>query len=168
MLKEFSLEKFDAAKIAKLDDYIANIEGDSGEELIHVLHYSQRLFTFLPKEIQLYVAKALDLPASKVFGVASFYSYFNLNPVGKYTINICMGTACFVRGAEKVLDEFKDQLDISDGETTIDKMFTLKNVRCVGACGLAPVVMINEKVYGHVGPDDVAGIIEEYRNKEEE
>ena len=168
MLKEFSLEKFDAAKIAKLDDYIANIEGDSGEELIHVLHYSQRLFTFLPKEIQLYVAQALDLPASKVFGVASFYSYFNLNPVGKYTINICMGTACFVRGAEKVLDEFKEQLDISDGETTIDKMFTLKNVRCVGACGLAPVVMINEKVYGHVGPDDVAGIIEEYRNKEEE
>jgi NADH-quinone oxidoreductase subunit E/NADP-reducing hydrogenase subunit HndA len=79
-----------------------------------------------------------------------------------------MGTACFVRGAEKVLDEFKDQLDIDEGETTIDKMFTLKNVRCVGACGLAPVVMINEKVYGHIGPDDVAGIIEEYRKKEEE
>ena len=168
MLKEFSLEKFDAAKIAKLDDYIANIEGDLGEELIHVLHYSQKLFTFLPKEIQLYVAKALDLPASKVFGVASFYSYFNLNPVGKYTINICMGTACFVRKADKVLDEFKAQLEIGDGETTVDKMFTLKNVRCVGACGLAPVVMINEKVFGHVGPDDVAGIIDEYRNKEEE
>lgn len=168
MLKEFSLEKFDTAKIAKLDDYIANIEGDLGEELIHVLHYSQKLFTFLPKEIQLYVAQALDLPASKVFGVASFYSYFNLTPVGKYTINICMGTACFVRGAEKVLDEFKEQLDISAGETTIDKMFTLKNVRCVGACGLAPIVMINEKVYGHIDPDDVAEIIEEYRNKEEE
>ena len=107
MSTEFSLEKFDSEKIAKLDKYIANLEGDLQEELIHVLHYSQRLFTFLPKEIQLYVAKSLDLPAAKVFGVASFYSYFNLNPVGKYTINICMGTACFVRSAEKVLDEFK-------------------------------------------------------------
>lgn len=167
MSTEFSVEKFDSEKIAKLDEYIANLEGDLAEELIHVLHFSQKLFGFLPKEIQLYVAKSLNLPASKVYGVASFYSYFNLNPVGKYTINICMGTACFVRGADDVLEEFKTALDIDEGETTIDKMFTLKNVRCVGACGLAPVVMINEKVYGHVAPEDVPSILEEYRNKEE-
>lgn len=166
MSNDFSLEKFDSKKISKLDDYIGNLKGDLDEELIHVLHFAQKQFGYLPKEIQLYIAKALNLPASKIFGVASFYSYFNLNPVGEYTINVCMGTACFVRGAEKVIHEFENVLDINVGETTVNKKFTLKSVRCVGACGLAPVVMINEKVYGHVKPEDVNDIIAEYHKEE--
>lgn len=166
--KNFSLEKFDQEKIEQLNSRIAEIEdGKKEESLIHILHFGQKLFGYLPEAIQLHIARTLDIPAAKVYGVVSFYSYFNVKPVGKYTISVCMGTACFVRGAEKVLKKFKEELGIDNGETTKDKIFTLKDVRCVGACGLAPVVMIGEEVFGSVTPDEVKNIIADFRNREE-
>lgn len=108
-----------------LQDYISGVEDKKGS-LIRVLHKAQELFGYLPNEVQLFVARQLEIPAAKVFGVVSFYSYFSTEPVGKHKISVCMGTACFVRGAEKILDEFKKELFIETGETTKDGMFTLK------------------------------------------
>ena len=149
-----------------LDKYIESLEDKVGS-LIHVLHKAQDLFGYLPKEVQLYVARKLDIPAAKVFGVVSFYSYFATEPVGKHKISVCMGTACFVRGVEKVMDEFKKELFIETGQTTKDGQFTLKDVRCIGACGLAPVVFIDDQVYGHVTPDGVREILKKYRKEYE-
>ncbi len=149
-----------------LASYIGGLEDKKGS-LINVLHKAQELFGYLPKEVQLFIARKLDMPAAKVFGVVSFYSYFTTEPVGKYTISICMGTACFVRGAEKVLEEFKKELDIENGETTKDGLFTMKDVRCIGACGLAPVVFLDDQVFGHVTVDGVREILKKYRKEHE-
>lgn len=152
-------------KLKTLDAFIK--EQDAQEEaLISILHKAQELFGYLPSELQLYVARKLDIPAAKVYGVVSFYSYFSQTKRGEFTINVCLGTACFVKGVEKVMHEFSEQLGIKTGETTADGLFTIKDVRCIGACGLAPVVMINEKVYGHVKPDDVGKIIAECKARE--
>lgn len=148
----------------QLDSYIQTLEDKKGS-LIHVLHHAQHLFGYLPKEVMLFVARKVDIPAANVFGVVSFYSFFTTNPVGEYTLSVCMGTACYVRGAEKILDEFKSKLGIASGETTPDNLFTLKDVRCVGACGLAPIVIVGEKVYGRVKLDQVDGIINDYVSK---
>lgn len=160
----FSLENADQ-KLKALDAFI--LEQDAKEDaLISILHKAQELFGYLPSELQLYVARKLNIPASKVYGVVSFYSYFSQEKRGKYTVNICMGTACFVKGVEKVMHAFSEQLDIKPGNTTPDGLFTLKDVRCIGACGLAPVVMINDKVFGHVTEKDVSRIIDDYKNME--
>ena len=129
--------------------------------LINCLHKAQTIFGYLPKEIQLYIAKKLRLNLSDVYGVISFYSFFTTTPPGKYKISVCMGTACFVKGADKILKEFEDLLGIKDGKTTDDLKFSLGALRCVGACSLAPVVLINEKVYAKVKQNMVAGIINE-------
>ncbi|WP_170311650.1 NADH-quinone oxidoreductase subunit NuoE family protein [Vallitalea okinawensis] len=144
----------------ELEQYINSMPSTKGE-LIRVLHKAQDIFGYLPKEVQIFVARKLGLPVSKVFGVVSFYSFFSMTPKGKYSIAVCMGTACYVRGAEKVLDEFKKQIGIETGETSEDGQFSIDALRCVGACGLAPVVMIGEKVYGRVTPDMVSDIIAE-------
>lgn len=146
----------------ELEAYINTLEDKEGS-LIHVLHRAQSLFGYLPREVQLFVARKLKLPGAKVFGVVSFYSYFTQTPRGEHTISVCMGTACFVRGADKILDEFSALLGIKNGETSEDGQFTLRDVRCIGACGLAPVVMVGEKVYGHVTKEDVTKIINEYK-----
>ncbi|MDH8677958.1 NAD(P)H-dependent oxidoreductase subunit E [Fusibacter bizertensis] len=160
----FSLEHADE-KLKALDAFI--IEQDAKEEsLIAILHKAQDLFGYLPSELQLYVSRKLDIPAAKVYGVVSFYSYFTQSKRGKHTISVCMGTACFVKGIEKVMHEFSEQLNIKSGENSADGLFTLKDVRCIGACGLAPVVMIDDKVFGHVKPGDVSNIIAEYRAQE--
>lgn len=130
-------------------------------ELINILHEAQNYFGYLPMEVQIIVAKELKLPPSKVYGVVTFYSFFTMTPKGQHPISVCMGTACYVRGAEKVLDEFKKILKISVGGTTPDGRFSLSSLRCVGACGLAPVVLIGERVYGRVTPEDVERIIKE-------
>ena len=127
--------------------------------LIESLHEAQGLFGYLPRCIQQYVADKLKLHLSEVYGVISFYSYFTDKPVGKYKINVCTGTACFVKGADAVLEEFKRLLVIDCGETSPDQKFSLGGLRCVGACSLAPVVMVNEKVYGKVTTKMVADII---------
>ena len=106
----------------------------------------------------------MEIPAAKVYGVVTFYSFFTMLPKGKHPISICTGTACYVRGAEKVLDEFKKELKVAVGETTDDGMFSISCLRCVGACGLAPVVMVGDKTYGRVAPEMVKDIIKEYEN----
>lgn len=147
-------------KINKLLD-ICESHGNQAGELINILHKAQHLFGYLPEEVQKIVAQQLNIPVSKVYGVVTFYSFFSMSPKGKYPISVCMGTACYVRGAEKVLDEFKRLLHINVGETTPDGKFSLSSLRCVGACGLAPVVLIGEKVFGRVTPGDVEKILKE-------
>jgi NADP-reducing hydrogenase subunit HndA len=124
-------------------------------ELINVLHKTQHEFGYLPAEVQEVVSKELNVSVAKVYGVVTFYSFFTMLPKGKYPISICTGTACYVRGAEKVLEEFRKTLKINVGETTPDGKFSLSCLRCVGACGLAPVVMVGDKVFGRVAPDTV-------------
>lgn len=162
--KTMSVNDLPQEQFDELQKYIDTLEDKEGS-LIHVLHRAQDLFGYLPKEVQLFVARKLDVPGAKVFGVVSFYSYFTQTPRGKHTISVCMGTACFVKGADKILDEFSDQLGIKNGETSEDGQFTLRDVRCIGACGLAPVVMIGEKVFGHVSKDDVTKIVTEYKGE---
>lgn len=152
-----------AEKRAELDAFIDS-QPSKEDAIISVLHKAQSLFGYLPDDLQLYVARKLDVPAARVYGVVSFYSYFSQTKRGEFTVNICMGTACFVKGVDKVMTEFSNQLGIKNGETTSDGLFTLKDVRCIGACGLAPVVMINDKVYGHVKAGDVSKIISECKS----
>ncbi len=142
----------------ELDKYIDSLQEKNGA-LITVLHRAQDIFGYLPAEVQAHVAKKLDIPVSKVYGVVSFYSFFTMNSKGKYDISVCLGTACYVRGADKILEEFKKRLDIGLGETTPDGKFSLRTLRCVGACGLAPVVMVGDRVYGRVTPDSVDEIL---------
>lgn len=131
-------------------------------ELINVLHQAQAKFGYLPAEIQEIIARELNVSVAKVYGVVTFYSFFTMIPKGEYPISICMGTACYVRGADNVLDEFKKELKIEVGETSPDGKFSLNCLRCVGACGLAPVVMVGDKTYGRVSPDGVKEILAEY------
>jgi NADH:ubiquinone oxidoreductase subunit E len=166
--KILDMSTLDKKKLKVLDDYIETLEGDKQEHLIHVLHKAQSIFGYLPQNLQLYIARALDLSGARVNGVVSFYSYFNEKPVGKYTISVCMGTACFVKGADKVLDRVMELNDCKKGEMSKDGLFTIKDVRCIGACGLAPVMTINDKVYGKVTPKDVDDIIRHYRSIENE
>lgn len=132
------------------------------EYLIQALHKAQHIFGYLPEEVQLHIADRFGVHHAEVSGVISFYNYFTTTPKGQYQINVCMGTACYVRGADKVLAEFERVLNIKSGEVTEDKRFSIESLRCVGACGLAPVVMINNKVYGKVTPQNVREIVESY------
>lgn len=147
---------------AKLEKYIDGIPEKNGA-LISVLHKAQEIFGYLPKEVQEFVAGKLNISLAKVYGVVSFYSFFTMTPKGEHPISVCMGTACYVRGAEKVLKEFERILEIKTGETTLDGKFSIDSLRCVGACGLAPVVLVGEKVYGRVEAKDVAKILKEYQ-----
>lgn len=148
-------------KFEELKSYIETLESKEGV-LINVLHKAQEIFGYLPKEVQLFIAKSLDVPSSEVFGVVSFYSYFTTKPRGEHTISVCMGTACFVKGADKVLARIMEKLGVGVGETTSDGKFTLNDVRCIGACGLAPVVTIGEKVYGNVTVEDIDDILDDF------
>ena len=130
--------------------------------LISVLHKGQEIFGYLPMEVQEFIANKLDIPVSKVYGVVTFYHYFTMVPKGKYPISVCMGTACYVRGAEKVLNEVRKELGIEVGQTTDDGLFSLDALRCVGACGLAPVVLVGEDVYGKEKAKDVKTLLSEY------
>ena len=145
----------------EVDAFLDDLADKNGA-LIPTLHKAQEVYGYLPKEVQLYIAQKLQIPAAKVYGVATFYSLFSLEKRGQYRINVCMGTACYVRAAEAVLKEFANELKVDVKATTEDGLFTVDGVRCVGACGLAPVVMVNDKVYGRVAPADVKGIVEEY------
>lgn len=150
-------EKFD-----ELQSFIDSIEDKRGA-LIAVLHKAQHLYGYLSDEVIFFISDKLDIPSSKIYGVISFYSYFTTKQRGQYVVNVCLGTACFVRGAEAIMKEFEKELNIKAGETSADMKFTLSGLRCIGACGLAPVVMINEKVYGRVEVDQVKKIIAEFK-----
>jgi len=155
---KIELRKEDVDKINEICDSFDN----EPLELINVLHKTQEHFGYLPAEVQEAIAAKMNIPAAQVYGVVTFYSFFTMTPRGKHPISICMGTACYVRGAEKVLDEFRKELAIQVGQTTADGKFSLSSLRCVGACGLAPVVLVGDKTYGRVAPDDVKSILKEY------
>ncbi len=151
----------------ELDSYIDTLKVEKKDprkkgNLIQILHKAQEIFGYLPEEVQIHVANRLYIHHADVSGVVSFYNYFSTTPKGKYCINVCMGTACYVKGADKILAEFERVLKIKSGEVTEDMKFSIDSLRCVGACGLAPVVMINDKVYGRVKPQEVQKIIEDY------
>ena len=137
MCQEMSLEE----KYALLKDVIEEYEKKESN-LIQILHMSQAIFGFLPNSLQNFIAEQMDLPISKVSGVVTFYSFFSTKPKGEYTIKICLGTACYVRGGKKILEKFKELLGIDVGETTKDLKFSLEVMRCIGACGLAPAISI--------------------------
>jgi NADP-reducing hydrogenase subunit HndA len=147
--------------VNKIREICASFNNDP-QELINVLHKCQEHFGYLPAEVQEVISDETTVPVAKIYGVVTFYSFFTMTPKGKHPISICMGTACYVRGAEKVLDEFKKELGLQVGQTTTDGKFSLSSLRCVGACGLAPVVLVGDKTYGRVAPDDVKNILKEY------
>jgi NADH-quinone oxidoreductase subunit E/NADP-reducing hydrogenase subunit HndA len=147
--------------VNQIEDICKSFNYEPGE-LINVLHKVQSIFGYLPAEVQDVVANKLNMSVAKVYGVVTFYSFFTMIPKGRFPISICTGTACYVRGAEKVLDEFKKQLNIKVGESTADGKFSLTCLRCVGACGLAPVVQVGDKTFGRVSPDLVKDILKNY------
>ncbi len=147
----------------QLDDYIDSLPYKK-ENLIAILHQAQGLFGYLPDKVQWHIAQKLDIPSAKVYGVVSFYSFFTMKPRGKHVANVCMGTACFVRGAEKLQAELEQQLGIKTGQITSDNLFSLDSLRCIGACGLAPVMMIDGEVHGRLNePEDIKEVLEKYR-----
>ena len=130
--------------------------------LLPVLHEAQEIYGYLPIEVQQMVADGLGISLSEVYGVATFYSRFSLTPKGKHKISVCLGTACYVKGADKVLAEVEKKLGIKSGECAPDGLFSIDSCRCVGACGLAPVMMIDEEVYGKLTPENVGAILDKY------
>ena len=154
--------KLSESKINFIKEVCKSYDNKPGE-VINVLHKVQGEFGYLPAEVQELVAKELNIPVSRVYGIVSFYSFFTMTPKGQYPISVCLGTACYVRGAEKVLDELKRQLGIGVGEVTPDGKFSRNCLRCVGACGLAPVIEVGEKVYGRMTPDRVKDVLAEYK-----
>jgi len=160
-----NMKELDQEKLRELDGYIEKLEDPKGS-LINVLHRAQHIFGYIPHNLQLYVSRQLGLDAARVSGVVSFYSYFSEKPTGKNVISVCMGTACYVKGAEKVLKKCLEVLDVKKNEVSKDGLFTIRDVRCIGACGLAPVLTVGEKVYGHVSEDMVEDILNKYRGEE--
>ncbi len=147
----------------KLDGVIQKHSKEGRSALMQVLQEAQAIYGYLPLVVQREVSKGLGVSVAEIYGVVSFYSFFSLVPKGENVINICLGTACYVRGAQKILDKVEDNLGIKSGECTEDMKFSLSACRCVGACGLAPVVMINDDVYGRLTPDEVPSILAKYK-----
>ena len=130
--------------------------------LMAVMQEAQEIYGYLPIEVQTMIAEGMDVPLSEVYGVATFYSQFILNPKGEYAVSVCLGTACYVKGSGAIYDKFQELLGIGGDECTPDRKFSLTACRCIGACGLAPVLTVNEEVYGRLTVDDVDGILEKY------
>ncbi len=133
--------------------------------LLPVLQEAQGIYGYLPIEVQQMVAEGLEISLSEVYGVATFYSQFSLTPKGEHRISVCLGTACYVKGADKILAEVENKLGIKSGECTPDGLFSIDSCRCVGACGLAPVMMVDDEVYGKMTPDQVDKILDKYIKK---
>lgn len=139
-----------------------NANRDDKGALMPVLHEAQNIYGYLPAEVQTVIAEELNIPLAEVYGVATFYSQFSLQPKGKHKISICLGTACYVKGSDKILEAVEHELRITCGECTPDKKFSIDSCRCVGACGLAPVMIIDGEVYGKLSQKDVKGILDKY------
>lgn len=145
------------------EEILEFMEGKNSEDLIEILHQVQRLYGYIPKDTVTLISKTIGVPVSKIYGVVTFYTAFSLVPKGKYSISVCMGTACYVKHAEAIQDEFGKRLGIGTDETTDDLQFSIVATRCVGDCAAAPVVIINDKVYEHVTVDQVDEILAEYQ-----
>jgi len=152
-------EKYDA-----LQAIIARHKGQPGG-LMPVMQEAQEVFGYLPMDVQELIAQGMGKTLSEVYGVATFYSQFSLEKKGENVVSVCLGTACYVKGAQAVLDKMAEYLEIPVGKTTEDGLFTLQATRCLGACGLAPVLTVGSEVYGRVTPDQVAGILDKYKQR---
>lgn len=148
-------------KDLQLEKLLAQYRGQKGA-LITVLQKAQDIYGYLPEDVLRKIGQELNIPIAKIYGVVTFYAQFHLKPRGKYIIRVCQGTACHVRGGSTVVQEIQDILKIEDGETTADLKFTLESVACLGACGLAPVMMINDDTHGRLTKDDIAKILAQY------
>jgi len=151
--------------LARIQELAAEYRGKEGS-LIQVLHMAQGIYGYLPMEVQQVVADALEIPLSQVSGVVSFYSFFATEPRGKHTIQVCLGTACYVRGGKKIVERLKEILNVNIGGTTEDRLFTFEVARCIGACGLAPALSIDNEVYKQVNPDKLEKILARYYEEE--
>ncbi|MCK9478792.1 MAG: NAD(P)H-dependent oxidoreductase subunit E [Firmicutes bacterium] len=145
----------------KLNTVIEKYKDVSGS-LISVLHEAQEIYGYLPIEVQKMVSEGINVPLAEIYGVVSFYSQFTIKPKGKYKVAVCLGTACYVKGAGEIIDRIKTRLGIEEGDCSADGKFSLDATRCIGACGLAPVVTVNDDVYGRLVPDDIDGILDKY------
>lgn len=154
-------EKFDLKKIEKLKKIIDELKNEKGS-LIAVMNEAQEIFGYLPIEVQQFISDEMNVPLTEIFGIATFYSRFTLKPAGKYKIGLCLGTACYVKGSAMVLEKIKEKLGIDVGDTTEDGRFSLEATRCLGACGLAPVMMINGEVFGRLTPEDIDDILKKF------
>ncbi len=144
-----------------LQAVIAENKNDKSR-LMAVMQEAQNIYGYLPREVQIMIAEGMGVPLEKVYGVATFYAQFALSPKGKYNISVCLGTACYVKGSQQILDKIEEMLGIEAGECSADGKFSVEACRCIGACGLAPVMTINDDVYGRLVPDDVADILAKY------
>ena len=164
MLKKISTIPFNGTpeQKAKLDAVIAECKDDKSQ-LMHVMQEAQGIYGYLPREVQVMIAEGMDIPLEKIYGVATFYAQFSLSPKGEYDISVCLGTACYVKGAQPIIDKISEILGIEPGECTADGKFSLEECRCIGACGLAPVLTVNDEVYGKLVADDIDGILAKYK-----
>ena len=156
LLKEFTEEQ-----VEKLEAIIDRHKGKPGG-LIPVLEEAQVALEYLPVSVQKKVAKGLNLPFSRVYGVVTFYSFFTMKPRGRHTVRVCLGTACYVRGGKAIAEALRREFNVSEGETTPDRRFTYETVRCLGACGLGPVVVIDEDVHGRMKPSKLKDVLSQY------
>lgn len=163
MLKKLSTLPFNgtAEQKAKLDAFIEKSKNDKSR-LMAVMQEAQEIYGYLPIEVQQMIAEGMDVPLEKIYGVATFYAQFALTPKGEYHISVCLGTACYVKGAGDLYDKLQEVLGIGGDECTEDRRFSLSACRCIGACGLAPVLTVNEEVYGRLVVDDIPGIVAKY------
>ncbi|NPV80457.1 MAG: NADH-quinone oxidoreductase subunit NuoE [Firmicutes bacterium] len=161
-VEEVRLTQISEEKWQKLEEIIGKHRGKRGV-LIQVLHEAQELLGYLPREVQEKVALELDIPLSEIYSVVSFYALFSLKPKGRHQISICKGTACYVRGSDRILEKLEETLGIRAGDTTDDGRFSVEVVRCMGACGLGPVMRIDDDIYARLKPDRVPGILEKYK-----
>lgn len=149
-------------ELEKLDDIIEKYYGNPGY-LVPALKEAQEIFGYVPSEVQQKLSEGLNIPSSHVYGVVTFYSFFTITPRGRHTIRLCLGTACYVKGAKEILENIVRDLGINVGETSPDGRFTLEGVRCLGACGLAPVMLIGDDTHGNINPPDVMKILDGYQ-----
>ena len=163
MVKKISKVPFNGTpeQEALLKEAIASANGDK-TFLMTVMQKAQDIYGYLPYEVPVMIAEGLDVPLEKVYGVATFYAQFALSPKGKYNISVCLGTACYVKGSQNIIDKLSEMLKIEPGECTMDLKFSLEACRCIGACGLAPVMTVNSDVYGRLTPDMLPGIMAKY------
>jgi len=155
-------KEFTAEQVAKLDEIIARFKGKPGG-LIPVLEEAQVTLEYLPISIQERIAKGLNLPLAQVYGVVTFYSFFTMKPRVRHTIRVCLGTACYVRGGKTIAESIVKEFNVAEGETTPDRRFTYETVRCLGACGLAPVIVVDENVHGRIKTQKMKSVLDDYQ-----
>ena len=153
------------AGFAELDQYIrGTISAEHPQStLILIMHFAQEKYGFLSTEVMDHISELTQVPTAEIYGVATFYSYFKLRPTGKHRVSVCMGTACYIRGGPAVMEKVQEELNVECGQTTTDQLFTLDQTRCIGACGLAPILLVDEKVFARVDPGEIKTILDEYR-----